>query len=127
MMITPLFAGVLTLVYVYLSMRVISARGTNRIGLGDGGNVDLLRRMRVHSNFAEYAPLGLLLLLLAELQSVPAWVLLLVGFVLLAGRSIHAFGLSATTEIPGLRTVGMALTLTALIAGALINLVWPML
>ncbi|MCR9139388.1 MAG: MAPEG family protein [Alphaproteobacteria bacterium] len=125
-MITPIFAGVLTLIYVYLTIQVISARRTNRIGLGDGGNADLLRRMRVHSNFAEYAPLGLLLMFMAEMQGVPAWAMLLVGLVLLAGRFVHAIGLSGTAETPGLRTVGMALTLTALIAAALINLVWPL-
>lgn len=125
-MITPIFAGVLTLAYVYLTLQVISARRTNRIGLGDGGNADLLRRMRVHSNFVEYAPLGLLLMFMAELQNVPVWMLLLVGIVLLAGRMIHAFGLSGTSETPGLRTIGMALTITALIAAALINMVWPL-
>ncbi len=122
-MITPLFAGVLTLLYIYLATRVISARGANGIGLGDGGNTDLLRRMRVHSNFAEYAPLGLLLLLLAELQGLPAWALILIGLVLLAGRFIHAFGLSRARETHNLRTIGMVLTLTAMAVLALVNIV----
>lgn len=125
MMITPVFAGILTLVYVHLSSRVILARRSNGIGLGDGGNVDLMRRMRVHSNFSEYVPLGLLLMALAELQDVPVWMLILIGIVLLAGRSVHAVGLGSAKETLVFRTMGMALTLSALVAGALVNMTWP--
>lgn len=121
-MITPIFAGLLTLLYIYLSTNVIGFRRTNRIGLGDGGDPHLLRLMRVHSNCAEYAPLGVLLILMLELQNAPVWLLLGVGLMLLAGRCIHAFGVGGAQETRGARTLGMALTLTALGVSGLANM-----
>ncbi len=121
-MITPFFAGLLTLLYIYLSVEVIVARRVNGIGLGDGGNVDLQRRMRVHANCAEYAPLGLLLMFMAEFQDMPKWLILTTGLTLLVGRMVHAFGVGGTRETGGSRTIGMALTLTALGVGGLANL-----
>ena len=72
MYVTPIFAGGLTLLYVYLAVRVITTRRTVRIGLGDGGDAEMLRCIRVHANFAEYVPIGLLLMAMAELLSAPA-------------------------------------------------------
>ena len=122
MYVTPIFAGGLTLLYVYLAVGVITARRTARVGLGDGGNAEMLRCIRVHGNFAEYVPLCLLLMALAELQSAPAWMTAMVGLILVAGRLIHAAGVSRQPEIAGSRTLGMGLTFAALIIAALINL-----
>ncbi|WP_419912138.1 MAPEG family protein [Hoeflea sp.] len=121
--VTPIFAGVLTFLYVYLAVRVITTRRTARVGLGDGGNAEMLRGIRVHGNFAEYVPLGLLLMAMAELQGAPSWMVSIIGFILLAGRLIHAYGVSRQPEISGSRTLGMGLTFTALVTAALVNLV----
>lgn len=122
MSITPVYAGLLALVFVALSIRVIGARRGAGISLGDGGDKALLRRQRVHANFAEYVPLALMLMLLAELQGVPRPVLHGLGLALLAGRLVHAAGVSREPENFKLRVTGMALTFTALISGALVNL-----
>ena len=71
MSVTPIYAGLLALLFILLSMRVIGTRRAARVALGDGGIPALLRRQRVHGNFAEYAPLALLLMALAELQGLP--------------------------------------------------------
>jgi uncharacterized membrane protein YecN with MAPEG domain len=65
--------------------------------LGDAGNKDMQRTVRVHANFAEYVPLGLLV-----------------------GRLSHANGVSQSKENFRFRIVGMSLTLslTALLACA---------
>jgi len=65
--ITPLYAALLALVFLVLSFRVIFVRRGERISLGDGENPALRARVRVHANFAEYTPLALLLMLMAEL------------------------------------------------------------
>lgn len=122
MSITPAYAGLLTLVFVALSIRVIGARRGARVSLGDGGDRALLRRQRVHANFAEYVPLALVLMLLAELQGVPPPVLHGLGLALLAGRLVHAAGVSREPEDFKLRITGMGLTFTALVSAALINL-----
>ncbi len=72
MTITPIYAGLLTLLFVALSVRVIGGRRMAGVGLGDGGNRLLLRKTRAHGNFAEYVPFALILMALAELQPAPA-------------------------------------------------------
>ncbi len=120
--ITSLFAGVLVLVFLVLSARVIVARQSARIALGDGGQEPLQRRLRAHSNFAEYVPLGLLLMAFAEMQGHAPWLIAVIGALLLAGRLVHAVAISRSPEPIPLRVAGMALTLGALGLGALVNL-----
>ena len=120
--ITGLYAAALTALYLVLSARVIIFRRTNRVSLGDGSDDELLRRMRAHGNFSEYAPLGLVLLGIADLQGRPAGFLHLVGVMLLAGRLMHGFNFSFALKSMLLRTGGMALTLTSLGLGAVLVL-----
>ena len=106
-------------------MRVITVRRTGRIAFGDDGDPDLRGRIRAQGNFSEYAPLGLLLLLLAELAGASAVFLHLSGLLLLSGRLCHAWSLSAPTPGRfGARTVGMLMTFTALILSAALALPW---
>ena len=114
MAITALYAGALGLFFVMLAIRVIGLRRSAKVGLGDGGNAVLLRAIRVHGNFAEYAPFSLLLMALSEGLGAPALLLHIAGSVLLAGRVIHAIGVSRAPEIPLCRIVGMAATFTTI-------------
>jgi hypothetical protein len=120
MPITSLYALPLVALYLYLSFRVISQRRSERVEIGDGGKRELLRRMRVHANCAEYAPLGLVILGLAESVGTPGLVLHALGLTLVAGRFAHAYGLSQNPHILRFRVGGMMLTLTALGLGAAI-------
>ncbi|TYC67868.1 glutathione metabolism protein [Stappia sp. BW2] len=117
--ITPLFAGLLTLLYIYLSIRVIAVRKSERVGLGDGGHSGLQRRMRAHGNFAEYAPLALVLMLILELTGTAHWLLWALGLALLAGRALHAYSVSQEPEPLKFRVAGMGLTFTVLAVAAL--------
>ena len=73
--ITGMYAGILALFFVALSVRTLRTRRRNQIAVGDGGNSEMLRAMRVHGNFAEYAPLALLLIALVESNGAGAnWV-----------------------------------------------------
>ena len=123
--ITSTYAGLLALTFLILSLRVISVRRTLRVGLGDGNSSDLLRRIRVHGNFAEYVPLALILMTLVEWQGGPRAILHLVGIFLLLGRGIHAYGLSHEPELTKLRVIGMALTLLALGIAGVVDLLLP--
>ncbi len=117
--VTPLYAGLIALLFIWLSARVIVYRRTNRLSLGDEGDKSLLRRMRAQANCAEYAPIGLLLLLLVELQGAPALALHVLGLMLLAGRLIHGYGFSASPPVMRMRVVGMIMTLTMLLLCAI--------
>jgi uncharacterized protein len=122
MIITQIYASLLALLFVALSFRVIAVRRGAGIPLGDGSNQQLLRRQRVHANFAEYVPLALILMALAEQQGAAAWVVHGIGCLLVAGRVLHAFGVSRAPEVFAFRVTGMVLTFAAIIISALTGL-----
>ena len=68
-MVTPLYAGILGLIYIGLSFFVIKGRFKHQAEIGDLGHADLSRRVRTHGNFIEYAPLFLILMFLAEQEN----------------------------------------------------------
>jgi uncharacterized membrane protein YecN with MAPEG domain len=125
MTVTSLYAGLLALLLTVLSVRVILGRRTFGISLGTGGNAALERRMRAQGNFAEYAPIGLLLLALLEFSGLQAITLHILGSFLLVGRLMHAWAFWFERSNAFCRIVGMALTLTSIGTAALLNLVVP--
>ena len=116
--VTAIYAALLALLFLGLSLRVIGHRHRTLVALGTGGDPGLQRAVRVHANFAEYAPLVLVLLLVAELLAAPGWWLHAMGLALLAGRALHAFGVSREPEDIRIRAAGMVLTFASLAAGA---------
>ena len=112
-----LWSGLLILLLVVLSARVVMGRQKHRVALGDGGNDDMVLRTRVFGNAAEYIPVGIGALALLTLLGLPAYCIHAVGGVLLVGRLLHASGLTAGKPTPG-RLFGMVLTYLALIAAA---------
>lgn len=120
MMITPVYAAILTVLFVTLSIRTLRLRRTLKIGIGTGDNESMLRAMRVHSNFAEYVPLALVLALMIELQSGANMIIHVVCSTLLIGRATHAYGVSQLKENYRFRVFGMAMTFTSLCIGALV-------
>ena len=120
--ITPIYAGVLALMFVVLSFRVIGRRRAAQVRVGDGSDILLQRRLRVHGNFAEYVPIALVLMLLLELQGKSDIVIHVVGALLIIGRVMHAIGLGREPDLMRCRVLGMVLTFIALIVGAFANL-----
>jgi uncharacterized membrane protein YecN with MAPEG domain len=112
--IAPLYTALITLLYLSLSWRVIAYRRANSISLGDTGDKNLLKRMRAQANCAEYAPLGLILLLMTELVGAPTLALHALGIALLLGRILHAYGFASTPQKIIFRQIGMMLTLAML-------------
>ncbi len=125
MPITALYAGLLAVLFLVLSARTIGARRAAKVEIGtsrrgEDEDRELLRRVRVHANFAEYTPMALLLIGLAESMKAPGLLLHGLGIALVVGRIIHAYGLSQTPHVMALRVGGMVLTLTVIaIAAAL--------
>ena len=116
--VTPIYTSLLALLFLVLSWRVIAHRRANKLNLGDQGDKQMLKRIRAQGNCAEYAPIGLLLLLVAELQGAPASALHLLGLALLLGRGLHAYGVSSSPQNYG-RQAGMILTLVMIAVTAL--------
>ena len=119
MHITLLYAALLGLLFVLLSIRTLLLRRTLRIAIGDAGNESMLRAMRVHGNFAEYVPLSLLLIYLVEVTGASPLYVHALGAAVIAGRLSHAIGVSRMKENYAFRIAGMALTLAPIIVASL--------
>ncbi len=123
MHITGIYAALATLLVLVLALRVSAVRHGKRVGIGDGGDADLQRRVRAHANAIENLPIALLLMLLLELnQTQRAW-LHVFGCVLILGRVLHAFGITLYSGPSTGRFVGSLLTWLAMFAMAVL-LLW---
>ncbi|MGY3946311.1 glutathione metabolism protein [Aeromonas allosaccharophila] len=118
MTILPVYAALLALLFVLLSIRTIRTRHSRKVALGHGDDPAMLRAMRVHANFAEYVPLALLLIYFVEATSQTPWLVHLLGSALLLGRVCHAFGMSHTPENFRYRVAGMGLTFAVILVSA---------
>ena len=119
MVVTPLYAGVLALWLMLLSLRVIDRRRSARVSLGDGGNPALQRAIRGQGNFCEYVPLALLLLAILEMSRFSIYVLHALGIALVVARVLHGCALSFTRDFAFGRYWGALLTFVVIIAEAL--------
>ncbi len=104
-------AGIAALINLWLAMRCGQARTKEKILVGDGGNEALIRRMRAHSNFTEFAPLFLIVLGLIELATGTGIILWVVMALFMIGRVCHGFGMDGWT--PG-RVVGTSIAFLSL-------------
>lgn len=114
MTIVALYAGLLGLLYLPLAANVIRIRRADSISLGDGGNTLLERRIRAHGNFAEYVPIALILIALAEAGGSPSWLIHGLGIALVIGRAMHAVALTSLTPRSLARVGGMIATLNVI-------------
>ncbi|MFN8702730.1 MAG: MAPEG family protein [Rhodospirillales bacterium] len=113
LVVVPIYAALLAILFVVLSIRAIGARRIAKVAVGPLGREALDRRLRVHANCAEYAPFALLLLALAEARGAPGFALHAGAAVLVLGRLSHAWGMSRVPENFGFRVAGMGMTFAA--------------
>lgn len=115
--------ALLGLLAAFLTFRVIRQRVVFDVHAGDGGKPPLAQAMRAHTNFAEHAPLALLLLALAEVSGAHrGWIVALGGLLLLA-RLVSAWGLSHSLGPSTARQAGAGMTVLATAATATLLLV----
>jgi uncharacterized membrane protein YecN with MAPEG domain len=126
MHIAGLYAALSALLIVVLAIRVIVRRKSARIGIGEGDDRELAKRVRAHANAIESLSIGLILLVILEWNQTLPWILHLFGIVLLLGRLLHAIGLSRSSGPSMGRVAGMLLTLASLI-GMSVLLLWQFL
>lgn len=112
--ISLLYAGLLGLLYLVLSMRVVTFRWFRKSGIGDDGTEEMRLAIRVHANFMEYVPLLLVLLWMQEAKGAPDWALHGIGGWLLLARISHALGLGRSRNVSVFRFFGSASTFTIL-------------
>lgn len=119
-MSTYLFASLLTLLYLLISVLTIKARTKNRISLGYGKNNEIEAIVSAHSNFASYAPLFIFLLYILEHELQSDFIIVILGSGFLLGRILHLIAFTSHKMNFKLRTLGMVLTLTPLAIQALL-------
>jgi uncharacterized membrane protein YecN with MAPEG domain len=117
--ITAFYAALAGLICAVLSLMVIRLRGVTRTSIGGGDDPRMARMTRVFGNFAEYAALVLVLLMLAEMLGLSRTWLHVYGAAFILGRVAHAIGLSRTLKVNVGRTAGMVLTLGTIIGLAI--------
>lgn len=120
--ITAIYAAILALIILALGINVTKYRIKHQIALGDGGNAEMLRMIRLHGNAVEYTPLALILMAVYESNGGWPWALHAIGITLIVARVSQSAGMWKT-EMPGTgRRVGQSATWVAIALLALLNL-----
>ncbi|MEG3176958.1 MAPEG family protein [Sphingomonas sp. RB3P16] len=91
--ITLVTAGAAAIINLWLAMRTGAVRTKAKVSIGDGGNELLIRRMRAHANFVEYAPFIVMLIGLIEFTTRSSIWLWVASALFLLARLAHAFGM----------------------------------
>ena len=115
LIVTPLYAGLLGLLLFALSAKVIKARLRSGVSIGDGSDAALAHAIWAQGNFTEYAPMGVVLLALVELQGAPFAALHALGAALFLGRALHAYGLTHRNDLHPARKIGIVLTFSSIV------------
>lgn len=117
------YAGILGLMFMFLSFDVVRYRWKYKVLFGDEGYPELARAIRIHGNFAEYVPLALLLLLLLSLSEVSPWVIHIMGTTLILARILHYFGVKSPIWPNLCRFFGVTLTWIVMIMASILCIV----
>lgn len=120
--IVAIYAAVLGLLAALLTVRVILNRVRTDVQAGDGGDLRLGQSIRAHGNFAEHAPLALVLIALAEMLGAAAIWIHGLGAVLVLARLVSAWGLSRSLGATPQRQMGAGLTIAVLTLASLLIL-----
>jgi uncharacterized protein len=90
---TLCLAAAAALINLWLVMRISKLRHAAKISVGDGGNDQLVCRMRAQANFIENVPVTLILIALIELAGKGGAWLALVGALFMVSRIAHPLGM----------------------------------
>ena len=125
-MITSLYASLIALILIILSMRVIAVRGNplfKFFAFKSDDEFTLERVIRGHSNLIEYAPIFLILLYFFEISDFNLFYTHALGLIFLIGRLMHGYCFAFCKKNMFLRVGGTALTLGCLFSIAISLLV----
>ena len=113
-MAVGLYAGLLGILIIVLSLRVIALRGNpafNWFTFRNQGDISLQRAVRGHGNLTEYAPIFLILLYFVENSGFDVAAVHWYGSVFVLGRLMHGVCFGFLEKNMFLRVGGTILTL----------------
>lgn len=122
-MITIIYAGILGLIFIGLALYVVRGRWAYKIGLGEGENRDMQKRVRIHGNFAEHVPFALLLLFLTDYVQYSPLLIHALGITLVLARIFHFIGLRKSGSFTLWRGAGVVMTLMVILICSIL-LIW---
>ena len=121
--VSLMYTAILALIFIVLSLRVVKNRFKSKVSLGDGGNTLLNIAIRTHSNFAEYVPIALMLLVSVEFLAYPVILVHILGSLLILARLSHVYGLANKNSLSIFRPVGVISTVTVIVVSSILVLV----
>jgi len=125
--ITATYAALIAFFFVAMSFYVIITRAKTDVLVGDGGNINMLVAMRRHGNMAEYVPLALIMMGLAEALGLGSLWLHICGVALIGGRLLHPLGVTAEKSSLAPRVVGVLATMATILIPAIFILITTLL
>jgi uncharacterized protein len=108
--ITLCAAAAAAAINIWLSIRIGMLRTAKKISIGDGGDMDLIARMRAQANFIENTPVMLVLIVAIELARTGNIYLMGVAGAFMLGRVAHGVGMDGG-PLGFLRGVGTLVTM----------------
>ena len=115
---TMLIAAIFAVLHVIFTLRVGGYRFSSNISLGDGGDKELLNRIRGHGNFVEQVPIALVILLLNDLNGLSDTAMYSLGCLLLVSRIVHYLMITTRSLPMVLRPLSMIGTLGTILVRA---------
>lgn len=123
--ITALYLSLLGLLMLFLAGCVVIMRVRRDTLVGDDGTPLFKAVVRAHANLTEYAPIALLLLLVAELNGLHGMFLHVLGGLFTLARLAHAYGMiRAEGQLHAARFIGTLLSWIIITVLALTNLLY---
>ena len=120
--IVALYGSLNAFLNVALAVRVSRLRVAHGVSLGTGDSKEVLHAVRAHGNNAEFVPLAIVMLLIAELSGGSAIALHVLGASLFAGRLLHIVGIPRRAPNP-YRFLGNGATWIVILAASVYCLV----
>lgn len=93
LVVTGFYGSLTALLILALTFNVVKMRRRFKIGVGDGGNMQLKIANRAHGNLLENTAIVLLLLATAEANGLGHFWLHSLGLIWIVARVLHAIGL----------------------------------
>ncbi|MBV44405.1 MAG: hypothetical protein CML87_00965 [Rhodobiaceae bacterium] len=116
-MVTLFYAGILTLIGIFLAAWSMQQRLVTNppTVLGTGDNFKLLQTSRAQSNLVEYALFFIILSALLEtIGQIPTLAIGILGDIFVLARVAHAYGITRSGAISIFRLTGTVLTVLVL-------------
>lgn len=110
-LVAAIYAALLAMLFLMLSIHVVTLRRELGVAFGDGGKENLTKAIRAHGNFSEYVPFAVALFIMLELNGTSDYIVHLLGGALVLARAAHASGiLFSKNTVSKRRVFGTAVT-----------------